>query len=175
MPNPIEKAAAKGTGVAKAAAARIKGLYGVFSTLVQQHGEAVTLLRLAENAKSAEKQRDVWQKLRAELLSHEQGELEEVYPALAKHEMLHDVVRRHDADAQQLEAAIKEVDAASFETEAWTSSVRTLHALVKRHVDQEEKEFFPRAATMLDRESAEAIDQRFKTAKQSVMSKLGVV
>lgn len=174
MPNPLERAAAKGAGATKAAAARVKGLYGVFNTLAKEHAEASVLLNRAEGASDAAKQRDLWRKLRAELLSHEQGELKEVYSTLAEHQMMQDVVSRHESQAQQLESAIASVDGAAYGTEAWKGAVKALHELVKAHVDEEETEFFPLATDVMDKKSAEAVDERFKQTKKSIMAKFGI-
>ena len=174
MPNRMEKIAAEGAGIAKATSARLKGLYGVFNTLAKQHGEASVLLNRAESTDDAEKQQDIWNKLRAELLSHEQGELSEVYPELGKHQMMQNVARRHASEARQLESAIASVDAASYGTESWKSAIGALHELVKKHVDEEEKEFFPLATDVMDEHTADVVDQRFKAAKQAAMQKLGI-
>lgn len=174
MPNPMEKIAAEGAGVAKAAGARIKGLYGVFNTLAKEHGEASALLSRAEKADDAAKQKDLWKKLRPELLSHEEGESSEVYPTLQQYEIMQAAVAEHESEVQQLEEAITKVDAASYGTVEWTRSIEALHLLVKQHAEKEEQEFFPRATEVVDKDMAAAIDRRFKAVKKSVMDKLGV-
>jgi hypothetical protein len=172
MPNPIERAAAKGVGAAKAAKAHLEGLHGVFSTLARQHGEASLLLSRTASAEGA-KRLELWQQVRAELMAHEQAELEVVYPALAQHPQLHSIVRRHEMDAARLEAAIAEVDAASG-TDAWTGSLDVLRQLVKRHAEEEEEEFFPLASESLDRQTTKSLEERFDAARQDVLNRLGV-
>lgn len=174
MPNPLEKVSAEGAGVAKAATARIKGLYGVFNTLAQEHAEASVLLKRTKSANDPDKQRDLWRKLRAELLSHEHGELKEVYPALAEHQLMREVVARHDSEARHLEAAIASVDSADFGTDSWKSALAELQRLVEQHAQTEEKEFFPLATDVIEKDRAQDLDERFKEAKRTVMDKLGV-
>src|SRR3954453_17921010 len=124
MPNPLEKIASKGAAKVGAIHARAKGLTGVFNKLAEQHKEAAVLLERARSTDDPAKRKDVWQKVRAELLSHEQGELNVIYPELDKHAATRDIVQRHADEADTLETTIRQIDAAGFESQMWSSQIQ---------------------------------------------------
>jgi hemerythrin superfamily protein len=166
MPNPIEKIAAKGAGKAAAIGARAKGLTGVFNTLAEQHHEAAVLLKRAESADDPTKRADLWQTIRRELLSHERAELNVVYPALKQNAAVSDIPRHHNDEVPALEAAIREIDAAGFESPSWSQLVGRLRNLVEHHATEEENEFFPRAEDALGKDASAELDGRFMAAKE---------
>lgn len=172
MPNAIETLGAKVAGTAGAVAARARGLTGVFNKLAEQHKEVAALLQRAEVASEPEKRQDLWSKIRVELLSHEQGELREVYPAFDKHVSLRDIVEEHSDDADLLESAIKEIDGIDFASDAWPLALKRLITAVQQHVEEEEKEFFPRAQDVLAKNETKGLEQRFLAAQESVKKQL---
>jgi hypothetical protein len=166
MPNGIEKTIAKTAGVAKAAKARIQGLSGVFNTLAEQHTEASVLLQRTRAATGA-KQQNLWKEVKAELLSHERAELQEIYRVLGEYPRLRDVVASHGMDATTLEAAIEQVDACAFDTEDWAYALDALLYLVQQHAEQEEQVFFPVAIDVIGKQKAKALEQPFEAARQA--------
>src|SRR5690606_23901841 len=130
------------------------------------------LLMRAKSTNDPAKQQDIWQKIRVELLSHERAELAEVYPELEKYADTRDIALRHQAEAEQLETAVQRVEATSFGTDDWHQSLRSLTDLVKHHVDEEEKSFFPRAMGTLDKDIARDLDQRFRLTKDAIKAEL---
>lgn len=164
----IEETLAKGVGVARAAQAHLTGLHGVFITLAEQHAEVALLLKRAAVAEGP-KQQDLWHKIRAELLSHEKAELDEIYPVLHQHSRLQEAVHRHELDAPRLESAIAQVDACAFGTHDWSEALHVLQHLVEKHAEQEEQEYFPLALEVIDKPLAKALDGRFSAAKEAYM------
>jgi hypothetical protein len=175
MAHPIDEATAKTAGAARGVKARFNGLVGVFTQLAKEHGEAKHLLQRAMNTSDAEKQRELWRKLRAELLSHERAELIEVYDVLDTHAELAQIVARHQKDAREFEVALEAVDSASYGTSDWNRAVGTLEALVSEHARVEEEDFFPRACDVLGKQAVQALEQPYQTRKAAVMAELGAV
>jgi hypothetical protein len=149
-----------------------EGLYGVFNAIAEQHAEATRLLRRLESAHAVDDEHELWRELRAELLSHESAELE-VYPIMFGLEELRDIAERHRADAQRLEAAVAQADAAEYGTETWKRSLRDLKETLRAHVEDEEQEYFQRATELVDKRAAEQLETRFLRAKESLMKALG--
>ncbi|MET0413429.1 MAG: hemerythrin domain-containing protein [Polyangiaceae bacterium] len=145
---------------------------GVFNKLAEQHKEVAALLQRCELADEPEKRKDLWSKIRVELLSHEQGELREVYPAFDKHVSLRDIVEEHADDADLLESTIQEIDGIDFASEAWPVALQRLITAVKQHAEEEEKEFFPRAQDVLGKNETKSLEERFLAAQESVKKKL---
>jgi hypothetical protein len=166
MPNPIEKMTAKGAAKVAAVGARAKGLTGVFNKLAEQHKEAAVLLKRAEGTDDPAKRADLWTTIRRELLSHERAELATVYPALKNEAATRDIPQHHNEDVPELEAAIREVDRAGFDSPNWKPLIVRLRALVVEHAEEEEIEFFPRAEEALGKEATAELEGRFLDAKK---------
>jgi hemerythrin superfamily protein len=166
MPNPIEKVAAKGAAKVAAVGARAKGLTGVFNKLAEQHKEAAVLLKRAEGTDDPAKRADLWTTIRRELLSHERAELATVYPALKQEPATRDIPQHHNEEVPELEAAIREVDLAGFDSPNWKPLIGRLRALVVEHAEEEENEFFPRAEEALGKEATAELEGRFLDAKK---------
>src|SRR5688572_5783073 len=126
MPNIIEEFAAQAAGKVGAVAARVKGLTGVFSKLVEQHREAAALLKRASMSQDPEKRHDLWRRIRVELLSHERAELREVYPAFQRHPELENIAQQHERLADELEASVRELDATDVSSDAWNPKLQRL-------------------------------------------------
>jgi len=99
MPNRMEEMASKAMGKAKEGKAAASGLTGVFRTLAKQHGEVSALLKRAKSSDDPEKRAELWQEIRVELLSHERGEMREVYPVLRKYPEIRPLAEHHDREA----------------------------------------------------------------------------
>ena len=168
MANPIEQMAAKAAGTMKAVTAGFKGLRGVFLHLAEEHGEVGALMKRVSKTTDPKVRREHFPHIRAELLSHEKGELAEVYGVLANYEQLRGVVLEHNADAHTLEKAIADVDVLDFASPEWGPTFDRLLQLVQSHVEQEENDFFPRAQELIDEDESKQILERYEAAKQSV-------
>lgn len=173
MSHRFEDALAKGVGVANAARARLRGFHGVFVTLAEQHAEALSLLKRVAAAEPP-KQRELWQTVRAELLSHEKAEAEEVYARLDQYPRLKQAVRSHQLDVPRLEAAIEQVDGCALGTDDWRAALEALQYLVEQHVDLEEGELFPLAVEVIDKPTSTSFDERFRANHRAALSALFV-
>jgi hemerythrin-like domain-containing protein len=136
-----------------------------------QHGAASALLMRLRLSSSAETRRELWPIIRAELLSHERAERQEVYPAFAQDPDLRVMATEHDADANGLEDAIREVDSASADSPQWQPALDRLIALVQEHVNDEEQEYFPIADRVLA-DRSDALLERFEKAKSEAKKQL---
>jgi thioredoxin-like negative regulator of GroEL len=165
MPNSFEKAASKTMGTVKSAQASLKGLTGVFKHLMQEHGEVSALIKRVTASSDSDVRRELYPTIREELLGHEKGELNAVYPVLAEYPETEPIAARHAREASELEAAIRAVDAVDFGAQAWEPAFEHLAALVKAHVDEEENEFFPAAQETIGEERARGLTARFEAAK----------
>jgi len=168
MANTIEQMATKAAGTIKAVSAGFKGLRGVFLHLAEEHGEVAALMKRVSKSDDPKVRREHFPHIRAELLSHEKGELAEVYGLLANYEQLRAVVLEHNADAHTLEKAIADVDVLDFASPEWSPTFDRLLQLVQSHVEQEENDFFPKAQQVIDEDESKQILERYEAAKKSV-------
>jgi hemerythrin superfamily protein len=155
---------AKGTGTAKAVEARLRGLVGVFKTLAEEHGEAGALLKRMKSDPA--KRAELWPKIRQELLSHEKGELREVYPVLREYAETRALADRHDREANELSATIERLQAAGFESAEFGPLLDRLIDLVEHHVQEEERDIFPKAQDAIGADRARELEPLFLSAKK---------
>lgn len=166
MPTPMDTMISKGKGAMRSIEARLEGLRGVFRTLAQQHGEVSALLKRVEN--NPDKRRDLWPKIRVELLSHEHAEMREVYPMLRQYEATRELVEQHDADARALEQMIDRLETLVIDSEAWGALFTELTEAVVTHAEKEEQVIFPAAQKAIGEVATEDLDQRFLAAKRQL-------
>jgi hemerythrin superfamily protein len=167
MANPIEQIASKTMGTAHAVKAGFKGLRGVFLHLAEEHGEVGAMMSRVSKSTDPDVRREHYPKIRAELLSHERGEVEEVYSVLSKRDETRDIAKAHDAEAKELEHAIAAVDAFDFANPGWGAAFDHLFALVQQHVEEEEGDFFPRAQAAIGEDQSKALLDRYEAAKKA--------
>ena len=169
MTSRMEKMAPEALGAVEATKARAKGLTGVFEQLTREHGEVIAMLMRVRMSSELEVRSGLMPKIRAELLSHEAGEMTDVYPVFRQHEDLADFAEEHQMEAEQLEETIAQLSAVPYEDELWPSRFDDLYDLVTRHVREEEEEYFPSASRALGREESERILTRYQVTKARVM------
>ncbi len=158
--------ASQARGAMKDVKAGMKGLSGVFMHLMEEHGKVGSLLKRVKGSSDPKVREELYPTIRQELLSHEKGELAVVYPAIAEFPETAAISAQHAEEAQELEAAIAEVDAQAIRSDAWQRAFDQLVELVESHVDEEESEFFPRAQEALGSDRAEQLLPRYEAAKK---------
>lgn len=166
--NRTEKAVSKVMGAAKAAKATVEGVTGVFKQLMREHGEVTALLARVKKSSDIEVRRELFPKIREELVSHEKGELAEVYPVFKQHEDLAGFAETHERDAGALERRILRLSAMAYDDGEWASAFEDLVNAVSQHVKEEESEFFPIASRTLGKEVTEGLTSRYQAKKQAV-------
>jgi len=172
MANPIEQIEAKAVGTAKAIRAGFNGLRGVFLHLAEEHGEVGALMKRVSKSSDAQVRREHYPQIRIELLSHERGELAEVYSLLSNYLGTRDLAAAHNIEADQLESTIAAVDALDFTSPAWGPAFERLFAMVQQHVAEEENDFFPRAQAVLGEGESKALLERYEAAKKTAKQRL---
>jgi hypothetical protein len=165
MPNRMEQAASKAMGAIKTAKATIEGLSGVFKQLTKEHGEVTALLMRVKMSSDVRVRRELFPKIRSELLSHEKGELREVYPAFRQHAELEGIAAEHEKEAGQMERMLDELSAITYEDASWPAKFAKLADAVAHHAKEEENEYFPAANDLFGKDEAERIGARYLRAK----------
>jgi iron-sulfur cluster repair protein YtfE (RIC family) len=171
MKNKVEELASKVVGTAKAAKATLEGLSGVFRHLAKEHGEVSALLMRLKASSDPAVRRELFPKIRRELLAHEQAELRELYPALRSNPQTEQMANEHDRDAVSLESAIDALTAIAVDSPHWQPTLEALIERVEQHVHQEEDEYFPVAQRVFQARASELLE-RFEQAKAEAMREL---
>jgi hypothetical protein len=164
-----EKAASEVMGTAKAAKATLEGVTGVFKELMREHGEVTALLMRVKTSSEIDVRRELFPKIREELVSHEKGELAEVYPVFKKHDDLAAFAEMHEREAGALERQIQRLSAMAYDAPEWATTFAELVSAVSHHVKEEEGEYFPVASKTLGTKVTEAMTARYEAKKQAIM------
>jgi hemerythrin superfamily protein len=162
MPNRMDSMMSKGAGMMKGVKARLDGLTGVFKTLAEQHGEVSAMLKRLQG--KPEKKAELWPEIRRELLSHERGEMREVYPVLRQYVQTRALAEHHDQEAAELERLIARIDASPAGD--WQAMLDELVDTVLHHANEEESNIFPKAQEALGEQAARELEDRFLIAKK---------
>ncbi len=166
MPNRIHSISSNEPSPHRGVRARRGELHGVFKTLAEQHAIVASLIDRVEA--DPNERTSLWPKIRIELISHERGELREVYPVLREHAETEQLAEEHEAEAQELEALIDQLDNTELESDDWDGLFDQLAGTVLDHAEQEETEIFPLAQRVLSGQMVEDLDARFLAAKQQI-------
>jgi hemerythrin superfamily protein len=166
MPNPMDSMIAKGKGVLKTVEATLEGLRGVFRTLAKQHGEVSALLQRVKG--HADKRRELWPKIRMELLSHERAEMREVYPVLRQREATRAFADHHDQEARAMEQLIVRLEMLDISSDDWGNLFAELADTVIAHANEEEQTIFPAAQAAIGEALTDELDRKFLAAKRQI-------
>jgi hemerythrin superfamily protein len=167
MPNRIEKAASGVMGAMKDMKATVKGLSGVFKRLMEEHGKVSALIKRVSMSSDGKVRAELFPTIRSELLGHETGELNVVYPALAEYPETSSIAEEHARQAGELKQCIEELDRLSFVDAGWGPAFDRLAHLVDEHVSKEEGEYFPKAQKVIGDQRAEQLLPQFEAAKKT--------
>jgi hemerythrin superfamily protein len=169
MTNPAEELASKAMGAVKMGKATIEGLTGIFKKLAQEHGEVSALLMRVNSSSDPQVRAELFPKIRAELLSHEQGEMTVLYPAYREFPETAAIADKHDREAGQLQKMIEAVSTTEYQDPNWATRFDALVDLVKRHVAEEEEDIFPKGQKALG-DRTQVLETEFKQVKQAALS-----
>lgn len=138
-------------------------LTGIFITLCEEHAQMAALLNRALS--SVDERSELWPTIRAELLSHERGEVRELYPVLRAKAQTRALADLHDDEAKDLEGMILDLDLLPVQSDEWTTLFEQLSDAVLEHAEEEETMIFPKAQAALGEPVTLEIDTRFADCK----------
>jgi hypothetical protein len=172
MRNSVQQSSPTTRDQLPAAVTPTTALDGVFAELEREHLEATTLMKQLRASTSADQRREVWTALRAELIAHERSEAQEVYKVFEAYPALGSIVYEHTHQAHGLETLIGELDALSTDEQSWDDGLQRLDVALKRHVEDEETDFFPSARNAIGKDLAEELRVPYLSAKRSLIHAL---
>jgi len=168
----MEKAASKTMGAAKMVKGSVKGLEGVFKTLMEEHGEVSALLLRVKSSTDIETRARLWPTVRMELTSHEMGEVGVVYQAFQQNPDTIELALHHNQEAQELSSLIGRINELSFDDPMWPSMFDELVELVQHHVAEEEGEIFPAGQRALGAAKVMELEEPYLAKKKAVMEQV---
>jgi hemerythrin superfamily protein len=140
--------------------------HDVVDILSTDHRE---FLQLVEEIPGADpgRRRDLTDTLIAELMRHAVAEEMYVYPAMRKHLPDGDAAVEHDVEEhQELEEAMKGLESLEASDPRFLETLGQLEEILRDHVQDEEKEQFPRLRASIPQEELVEMGAKVETAKQ---------
>lgn len=109
--------------------------------------------------------KELYNKIRKELLSHAHAEQETVYRRLMENAEEKDPVREAIKEHETIENILSDMDNLDPGTDAWKQMVERLESEVKHHVDEEESTLFDHMKRLFTDEESENISEQFLEKK----------
>lgn len=160
-------------GKARAAAKSIiEGYGGIYRRLAEEHGEVSALMTRIASSSDSSSRRELFDKLRKELLAHSHAEQQEFYSVLENHSETRSIASHSVAEHGEIELLLERLTTSDPSTKAWSEEFERLKQTVDHHVEEEEGKLFPQAKDVLTKDQAREIEHRFAQAKSGEMRRL---
>lgn len=164
-----KKAASGGRGVKAAAAPN------AISLLESDHALVRKLFAQIEATNAAKRQTELLQRIEHELKLHTHVEEQIFYPAFRERarknpdlKLYYEALEEHHA----VDVVLPEVKDATPGTPQFAARAKVLKELVEHHADEEEREMFPRARSLLDDAALRKLGHRIAEEKESAGSSM---
>ena len=136
-----------------------------FSLLKQDHRNVAKLFKQLESARGNSKMR-VFEEIKTELELHTHIEEKIFYPALEKPEETHDLALEAYEEHAVVKKLLSELNRSKSADDEWEAQAKVLQENVEHHVEEEENELFPKAASALGKEDIETLGERMEAEKE---------
>lgn len=140
----------------------------VFKLLKQDHKELKTIFKkLAKTSEDSQKARDSgFEQLERELSVHAEVEEELVYPRLRQEKKLRETINEAFEEHHVAKHLLKELSETPPADERWAAKLSVLQEMIEHHVEEEEKELFPKASRALRKEESKELGKRVEAVKK---------
>ena len=134
--------------------------------LKQQHREVEKLFKKFEGAKSSAPRRKAFEEIADALAVHAAIEERHFYPGVKKRQT-EDLLLESVEEHLEIKRVIADLLHAEPQDDTFDAKVKVLQEDVEHHVEEEEKELFPKVEKLIDEEELEAIGAAMEeTAKE---------
>jgi len=140
--------------------------------LTQDHDQVKTLLtKLDKTTERAEKGRERGlATLKTQLQAHETVEEEIFYPALKRFAQAKDVVLEAYEEHDVVDTIMKELEATSYEDEAWTAKFTVMKENLEHHIEEEEGEMFDQARQVMSDDELAELGEEMAARKEALLN-----
>lgn len=135
-----------------------------FSLLKADHRKVEDLFQQLESANGKAKLR-VFEQIKTELELHTHIEEKVFYPALEEPKQTHELTLEAYEEHDVVKKLLKELSRSKSANEEWEAKAKVLQENVEHHVEEEEKELFPKAESALGQEDIEELGERMEAEK----------
>jgi hemerythrin-like domain-containing protein len=143
--------------------------------LKEDHAKARKLLSQLSSARQGDRRRTLLEKVATEITLHAALEEEIFYPAFrdaaakkVDFELYYEAIAEHNV----VKIVIPDLRMTDADTDAFAGKAKVLKELIEHHAEEEEKEMFPRARTLLGAEHLATLGKRIRARKKELTSKV---
>lgn len=138
----------------------------IFADLKADHDRQRDLLaKLGETSGDSPERRNLFDRLKVELMAHAAAEEESLYAAMLTNPDLRDDTRHSVSEHKEVDDLLGALVDTSMASGAWLARFKELRHRYEHHIDEEEREMFPAAAKSLSRAEAERLAEVFEARK----------
>lgn len=169
----IRESIAQAAGKVKKAGAALAGKTGILRQLEEEHAE-VSALMMQVKLGGVETRRQLYPKIRRELLAHARAEQKEFYTVLQQYSETHGQINDSFKEHNQVEEYLRRLDTMAIDSDQWIETFKEMMELVQTHVDKEENEIFVKAKDLLTEDKLDSLKERYLRQRQVEMQALTV-
>ena len=132
--------------------------------LKTDHEKMRSLLKDGESTRENDRKarRQVFLRLRDDLLIHERMEEDVLYPALKSHPKARDIVLEGYEEHHVADLIVGELEETDYSDERWPAKWKVLKESLEHHMEEEESDMFPKAKKIFDDDELEALGARME-------------
>ena len=134
--------------------------------LKQDHRKVADLFKQVEATEDEKKHQQLFEQIKTELETHTHIEETILYPAWEQHEELKDITLEAYEEHKQVKTLLREIDRLAEGSERFDAKLKVMGENVEHHVEEEEKEMFPKVKKIYDKEQLEQLGQELEAAKK---------
>jgi hemerythrin superfamily protein len=139
----------------------------IYQLLQQDHARISDLLaKLSETERPMRERRQLFNHVRHELMMHMVAEEKIFYSLLVEEDIAEDLALEAAEEHHLVKLLLEEL-AGHQDAAQWAARLQVLTELVAHHVEEEEKQLFPKVKGVLDREQAEELAIQVEEEKAS--------
>jgi hemerythrin-like domain-containing protein len=133
--------------------------------LRKDHREVKDLLKQAEDAETAQKQK-LFEQIRDELRVHESIEEEIFYPALKEHPKTKEIALEAYEEHEVVDHVMGQLEELSPDDETWDAKFSVMEENLKHHINEEEREMFEQAEKVFSDDELDELGDKMLRRKE---------
>jgi hemerythrin superfamily protein len=135
--------------------------------LKTDHKTVKELFKKAEKSKDEKQQKQLFEKIKAELETHTHIEETIFYPAVGQTDELKDMVLESLEEHKQVKSLLREMENLISDSEKFEPKLKVLMENVEHHAEEEEEgKMFPKIRKLMNAEKLERLGKELEAAKR---------
>lgn len=132
--------------------------------LKKEHKETKDLFKEILEAEKIDHEKT--KQLSSMLLMHMENEEKHLYPVMEKHKEVGDITKEAELEHKEGKKVIKELMGGKLDDVEYKVKLEILQLEIEHHVEEEEKELFPKCKELLSDEDIKAISEKMMAFKE---------